>query len=294
LAALKRKRFALAPRANWKGSLRIAELTCPVALYSATSTSDRIAFHTINRETGHRVRRIFVDGETGAPVESADQVKGYEVDKNEYIVLEPEEIAQAAPKSDKTLAIETFLDWAEIDSIYFDKPYYLSPAQSDATDLFVLIREGMRKNKVAAIAKAVLFRRARTVLISAYGDGLLATTLNFDYEVRSAEQAFDDVPEVKVQGEMLQLAKHIIETKRGAFDPSTFEDRYEAALAEFVKAKLEGKPVARPRKAREANVVNLLEALRESAALSDGRDASAAKKTSQSGKRKPAARRKAS
>ncbi|MGJ0425711.1 Ku protein [Methylocystis sp.] len=268
----------MSPRANWKGSLKIAELTCPVALYSATSTSNRIAFHTINRSTGHRVRRTFVDSDTGEPVESSDQVRGYEVGKNEYVVLEPEEIAQATPKSDKTLAIETFVDCGEIDAVYFDKPYYLSPAQSDANELFVLIREGMRKNKVAALAKTVLFRRARTVLISAYGDGLLATTLNFDYEVRSAQQAFDDVPDVKVQGEMLQLAKHIIDTKRGAFDPSTFEDRYEAALAEFVKAKLEGTAIAPPRKAREAKVVNLLEALRESAALSERSDKAAAKK----------------
>jgi DNA end-binding protein Ku len=286
----------LVPRANWKGSLKIAELTCPVALYSASSTSDRIAFHTINRATGHRVRRTFVDSETGKPVESADQVKGYEVDKNEYVVLEPEEIAQARPQSDKTLTIETFLDWVEIDDVYFDKPYYLSPSQSDANELFVLIREGLRKNKVAAIAKTVLFRRARTVLISAYGDGLLAITLSFDYEVRSAQQAFDEVPDVKIQGEMLQLAKHIIDTKRGAFDPSKFEDRYEAALAEFVKAKLEGKPIAPPRKAKEAKVINLLEALRESAALSDrsGKPATR-KRTAPARKTKTAAtRRKAS
>ncbi len=283
------------PRANWKGSLKIAELACPVALSSATSTSDRIAFQTINRATGHRARRTFVDSETGEPVESADQVKGYEVDKNDYVVLEPEEIAQARPQSDKTLTIEAFLDWVEIDTVYFDKPYYLSPSQSDANELFVLIREGMRKSKVAALAKTVLFRRARTVLISAYGDGLLAITLNFDYEVRSAQQAFDEVPEVKIQGEMLQLARHNIDTKRGAFDPSAFEDRYEAALAEFVKAKLEGKPIAPPRKAREAKVVNLLEALRESAALSEGREKPAAKKRAAPRKTKTAAaRRKAS
>lgn len=249
-----------------------------MALYSATSTSERIAFHTINRATGHRVRRTFVDRETGAPVDSGEQVKGYEVDKNEYVVLEPEEIAQARPQSDKTLTIESFLDCAEIDAVYFDKPYYLSPAQSDASELFVLIREGMRKNKVAAVARAVLFRRARTVLISAYREGLLATTLNFDYEVRSAQQAFDEVPDIKIQSEMLKLAKHIIDTKRGAFDPSTFEDRYEQALAEFVKAKLEGKPIAPPRKAREGKVVNLLDALRESAALSERSDKAATKK----------------
>ena len=283
------------PRANWKGSLKIAELTCPVALYSATSTSDRIAFHTINRATGHRVRRTFVDSETGKQVESGDQVKGYEVDKNEYVTLEPEEIAQARPQSDKALMIDAFLDLDEIDNVYFDKPYYLSPSQSDANELFVLIREGLRKNKVAAIAKAVLFRRSRTVLISAYGEGLLAITLSFDYEVRPAQQAFDEVPDVKIQGEMLQLAKHIIDTKRGTFDPSKFEDRYEQALAEFVKAKLEGKPIAPPRKARDGKVINLLEAFRESAALSDQSGKPAKKRATAARKTKAATtRRKAS
>jgi DNA end-binding protein Ku len=285
----------LLPRANWKGSLKIAELTCPVALYSATSTSDRIAFHTINRATGHRVRRTFVDSETGKQVESGDQVKGYEVDKNEYVTLEPEEIAQARPQSDKALMIDAFLDLDEIDNVYFDKPYYLSPSQSDANELFVLIREGLRKNKVAAIAKAVLFRRSRTVLISAYGEGLLAITLSFDYEVRPAQQAFDEVPDVKIQGEMLQLAKHIIDTKRGTFDPSKFEDRYEQALAEFVKAKLEGKPIAPPRKARDGKVINLLEAFRESAALSDQSGKPAKKRATAARKTKAATtRRKAS
>jgi DNA end-binding protein Ku len=286
----------LPPRANWKGSLKIAELACPVALYSATSTSDRIAFHTINRATGHRLRRTFVDSETGAPVDSSDQVKGYEVDKNDYVVLEPEEIEQARPHSDKTLTIEAFLDWGEIDSVFFDKPYYLAPSQSDASELFALMREGLRRNKVAAIAKATLFRRARTVLISAYGDGLLAITLHFDYEARSAAQAFEDVPDVKIQGEMLKLAKHIIDTKRGIFDPSKFEDRYERALAEFVKAKLEGKAVAPPRKAREGKVVNLLEALRESAALSDkaGKPAARKRTTAARKSKTTATRRKAS
>ncbi|MGD9659478.1 MAG: Ku protein [Methylocystis sp.] len=281
------------PRANWKGSLKIAELTCPVALYSATSTSDRIAFHMINRATGHRLRRTFVDSETGAPVSPGDQVKGYEVDKNDYVVLEPEEITQSRPRSDKALTIENFLDLVEIDDVYFDKPYYLSPSQSDASDLFVLIREGLRRNKVAAIAKATLFRRARSVLISAYGDGLLAITLNFDYEVRSAQQAFDDVPNVKIQGEMLQLAKHIIDTKRGSFDPSKFEDRYEQALAEFVKAKLEGKPISPPRKAADAKVVNLLEALRESATLAEPSGKPTKRRASQP-RKTTATRRKAS
>lgn len=283
----------MAPRANWKGSLKIAEFACPVALYSATSTSDRIAFHMINRATGHRLHRTFVDSETGAPVDSNDQVKGYEIDKNDYVVLEPDEIAQALPQSDKTLTIENFFDWNEIDAVYFDKPYYLTPSQSDARELFVLIRDGLRRNKVAAIAKATLFRRARSVLIGAHGDGLLAITLNYDYEVRSARQAFDDIPKIKIEGEMLQLAKHIIDTKRGVFDPSKFEDRYEQALAEFVKSKLEGKPIT-PRKARDAKIVNLLDALRESAALSERSGKSGAKKRAVRPRKTAATRREAS
>ncbi len=210
----------MAPRANWKGYLKIAELTCPVALYTAASTSDRIAFHTINRATGHRVHRQFIDVDTGKPVEKDDQVKGYEVGQGDYVMLEPEEVASVVPESDKTLAVSAFIGCADIDDVYFDKPYYLAPSDKTATEAFILIREGMRKKKVAAIAQAVLFRRVRTLLIRADGDGLVANTLNFDYEVRSAKEAFDGIPEMKIEGEMLDLARHIIETKKGAFDPS--------------------------------------------------------------------------
>jgi DNA end-binding protein Ku len=258
-------RHALSPRANWKGSLKIAALTCPVALYTATSTSDRIAFHTINRATGHRVRRTFVDGETGQPVDATDQVKGYETEKNDYVILEPDEVAAAAPQNDKTLSISSFMSCAEIDSLFLDKPYYLSPSFDHAGELFALIRDGMRKKSVVAIAEGVLFRRVRNVLIRPYGEGMIATTLHFDYEVRSIKDAFDEVPDIPVKNEMLQLAKHIIETKKGVFDPSKFEDRYEAALAEFVKAKVEGRPVQLRQKPERASVVDLMEALRKSA-----------------------------
>lgn len=258
-------RHALSPRASWKGSLKIAALTCPVALYTATSTSDRIAFHTINRATGHRVRRTFVDGETGQPVDAADQVKGYETEKNDYVILEPDEVAAAAPQNDKTLSISSFMSCAEIDSLFLDKPYYLSPSFDHAGELFALIRDGMRKESVVAIAEGVLFRRVRNVLIRPYGEGMIATTLHFDYEVRSIKDVFDEVPDIPVKNEMLQLAKHIIETKKGVFDPSKFEDRYEAALAEFVKAKVEGRPVQLRQKQERARVVDLMEALRKSA-----------------------------
>jgi len=194
---------ALAPRANWKGFLKIAEVICPVALYTAASTSERIAFHTVNRATGHRVHRQFVDSETGDPVEKDDQVKGYETSKGEYVVLESEEVAAAVPESDKALSISAFIACRDIDDVYFDRPYYLAPSDKTAEETFALIREGMRNKQVAAIARAVLFRRVRTLLIRAYDSGLIATTLNFDYEVRSAKKAFSDVPKIEIKGEML-------------------------------------------------------------------------------------------
>ncbi len=266
----------MAPRANWKGFLKVAEVSCPVALYTAASTSDRIAFHTLNRATGHRVRRQFVDSETGKPVERDEQVKGYEVGSGEYIVLDPEEVASAVPDSDKTLAVSNFIKADDIDDIYFDKPYYLVPSDRHADEAYALIREGMRAKKVAALAQTVLFRRVRTVMIRPQGIGLIATTLNFDYEVRSAKDAFDEIPDLKLKGEMLELAEHIIKTKRGEFDPSKFEDRYETALAELVKAKLEGRKITPRKEPKRDGVIDLMAALRESAGMSGKKAASRA------------------
>lgn len=261
----------MAPRANWKGFLKLAELSCPVALYTAASTAERIAFNTINRDTGNRVQRQFVDAETGKPVPAEDQVKGYEIAQGQYVMLTPEEIAATVPESDKTLTIEAFVPCNEVDDVYFDKPYYLSPSGASADDAFVLLREAMRKEKVAALARAVLFRRIRTVLIHPYEDGMIAMTLNFDYEVRAAKDAFESIPEIKIEGEMLDLAKHIIKTKAGAFDPKQFDDRYEAALAELVRAKREGRTIEKPKPQPSAKVIDLMDALRESAGLKPAR-----------------------
>lgn len=263
----------MAPRANWKGYLKVAEVTCPVALYTAVSTSERLAFHTLNRETGHRVHRQFVDSETDKVVDREDQVKGYEVGKDEYVMLEPDEVTAAVPASDKTLAVDAFINCGDIDSVYFDRPYYLAPANKNAEEAFFLIREGMKAAGVAAIAQTVLFRRVRTLLIRAHGPGLIATTLNYDYEVRSAKEAFDEIPKIKIKGEMLDLAKHIITTKKGKFDPKEFDDRYEAALADLVKAKLEGKPIPVRKTPQPGKVVDLMAALRESAGMRKGKTA---------------------
>jgi DNA end-binding protein Ku len=259
-------------------------VTCPVALYTAASTSERISFHTINRATGNRVRREFIDSVSGEAVEKEDQVKGYEVNKDDYIILEPEEVAAAVPESDKTLEVETFLPCSEIDDLYFDKPYYLAPSDRTGEEAFALLREGMRQKKVAALARAVLFRRMRTMLIQPHGPGLMGTTLKFDYEVRSVKDAFSDVPKVKITGEMLDLARHIINTKKGRFDPAEFDDRYEAAVAELVRAKMEGRTIRRKPEPRRDNVTNLLDALRESAGKQGAEKRTAAKAGASRGK----------
>lgn len=277
----------MAPRAIWKGVLKVDEVTCPVALYTAASTAERISFHTINRKTGNRVQRQFVDEITGKPVEHDDQVKGYDRGDGDYIVLEPEEIAAAIPESDKTLDVATFLPCDEIDDVFFDRPYYVAPSSPVAAEAFELIREAMSARQSAALARTVIFRRMRSILIRPHGKGMIATTLNFDYEVRAVDDAFADVPKMKIEDEMLELARHIIETKAGEFDPKAFDDRYEAALAELVKAKIEGRKI-KPRKPLPATkVVDLMEALRQSAKA--GGDRRAADKTSAT-KRKAAAK----
>ena len=274
----------MAPRANWKGYLKVAELACPVALYTAASSNDRIAFHTINRTTGNRVKRQYVDSETGKPVEAEDQVKGYEVGSGEFIVLEPEEVASVVPESDKTLSVESFVPFDEIDTVYFDRPYYLAPSDPTGEEVFALIRDGMKEKKEAALARAVLFRRVRTVLIQPEGAGLIGMTLNFDYEVRPAQEAFGGLKDISIKGEMLDLARHIIDTKRGDFDPREFDDRYDQALAELIKAKLEGRPIELPKPPKEAKVVNLMDALRQSA-----KDGGKASKKAPAPKRRKAA-----
>ena len=269
----------VAPRANWKGYLKVGELSCQVALYTAASTSDRVSFHIINRETGHRVQRQMVDADTGHEVDKDDIVKGYEVASGEYVVLEPDEVKAAVPQSDKTLEMETFISCAEVDTIFLDRPYYLAPVDKASAEVFNLIRKGLEQKSVAALARTVLFRRLRTLLIRPSEHGLIASTLNYDHEVRPAHEIFSDIPEFKIEGEMLDLAEHIIGTKRGTFDPTEFDDRYETALAELIRAKIEGRKLPERPKPKEKKVSNLLDALRQSAGASNAKKTTTAKKT---------------
>ena len=255
----------MAARAVWSGVIKIAEIVCPVKMYTAATTSDRIALHMVNRKTGNRLRRIYVDEKTDKPVQAADQVKGYETHDGAYVVLEPDEIAAAVPDSDKSLTIDSFIACGHIDTTYFDRPYYLLPASEATEDSFVLIREALRNRKAAAIAHTVLFRRLRPVLIRAHRKGLIATTLNFDYEVRSSASAFSGITRHKIDAEMLELAQHILKTKAGKFEPGTFEDRYEEALAELVQAKIDGRKIVPLRRPEPTKPNDLLAALRLSA-----------------------------
>jgi DNA end-binding protein Ku len=259
-----------AHRAQWKGHLKVGELSCSVGLYTAASTAERISFHMLNEKTGNRLKREFVDSDTEEVVEHDQQVKGFDTGDGNYIMIDPEEVAAVVPDADKMLEAEAFLPCDKVDDIYFDKPYYLVPTNDEDQDAFAAIRDALSNTNAVALARTVLFRRVRTVLIRPHNKGLIATTLNFDYEVRSATQALKDVARVKVEGEMLDLAKHIIGTKKGDFDPATTDDRYEAALAALVKAKSEGKTLPKPKPIKVSKPNDLLNALRESAGIEKG------------------------
>ena len=255
----------MAARANWKGVLKIGEVSCPVALYTAASTAERIAFHILNRKTGHRVHREFVDAETGERVEAKEQVKGTKPAPAITSPLSPRRSPRQCPKPTRRSRFEAFVPCDQVDDVYFDRPYYLAPSAPAGAEAFALIRDGMAAANVAAVARTVLFRRVRSVLIRAHGDGLIAHTLNFDYEVRSAEEAFSELPDANADDEMLDLALHIIKKKAGRFDPTTFDDRYDAALVELVKAKMEGRKITPPKAPEPTKPSDLMEALRQSA-----------------------------
>ncbi len=262
----------MAPRANWKGYLKLSLVSCPVALFPAVSRTERISFHLINQDTGHRLRQQYVDSVTGDIVERDEQVRGYEVGKNDYITLEESEIAEQALESTHTIDIETFVPREEIDEVYLDGSYYLAPDDKVADEPFVVIRDAMRKADMVGLARVVLAGRERIVMIEPRDKGLLATTLHYKYEVRDEKPYFELIPDLKLSKDVLDLAAHIIETKRGKFDPAKFEDRYQDALVGLIRAKRAGKPLpAAPQPKTPSNVINLMDALRRSVAAELGR-----------------------
>src|SRR5262249_35220521 len=245
------------------GFLKLSLVSCGVALFPATTTRDRIRFNIINRETGHRVRYDVVDAETGDEVPQEDRVKGYKVDKDSYVLLEEKELDDVALESTHTIEIEGFVAREEVDELYLDESYYLTPDDKVAYEAFAVIREAMRQEGLVAIARVVLYRRERLLMLSARGKGIVGTTLRYNNEVRAADSYFDEIPDVKVAKDMLDLAKHILETKKTKFNPAQFDDRYETALKQLIRAKQAGrKPPSAP--APPSNVINLMDALRRS------------------------------
>ncbi len=257
-------------RASWRGHISFADFNCEVGLYSALTSAEKIAFNIVNRKTGHRVERQYVDSDTGEPVLRDDQVKGYELDNGDHIIIEGDEIAKLMPESDKVIRIKHFLPCDEIDKLYFDKSYYLAPSGEGGEEALTLLAKAMDDEKVAALGEAVLFRRNRVLLIRPSGKALVATTLNFSYEVRSETSVFKSIPDIEFDDEMLELASHIIEKRAGAFDPADYSDRYNDALAELVKAKIEGRKIEKPPQLKEDNIIDLKEALRRSAGEEKG------------------------
>jgi DNA end-binding protein Ku len=254
----------MAPRPNWKGYLKLSLVSCPVALYPATTTSERVSFRTLNRQTGNRVRRQFVDEQTGEPVESDEQAKGYEVAKGEYLMLDDDELKAVQIESNHTIDIEKFVPRDEVNELFLDTPYYLAPTDRVGEEAFAVIRDAMRSEKKVGLARVVLFRRERVMMLEPRGKGIVAISLRYGNEVHAADAYFDEVPDVALPKEMLELAKHIIEKMSGKFNPEEFEDRYENALIELIRSKQKGTPVKPQPAHRQTNVINLMDALRRS------------------------------
>jgi DNA end-binding protein Ku len=256
----------MAPRANWKGFLRLSLVTCPIALFPATSESEKISFNQINKKTGHRIRYLKVDADTGEEVSNEDIIKGYEVDNDRYLEVTKDELENIALESTRTIEIDEFVPRGEIDDLYLVRPYYIVPDGKVGHDAFAVIRETIRSLEKVALARVVLTNREHVIALEAREKGLVGMLLRYPYEVRDAAEYFDDIQDVKITKDMLDLAKHIVEQKSGHFEPERFEDHYETALAELLAKKQSGLPIAAAKKPAPSNVVNLMDALRQSLA----------------------------
>jgi DNA end-binding protein Ku len=254
----------MAPRANWKGYLRLSLVSCPIALYPASSLSEKVSFNRINRKTGNRLKQQNVDSETGAVVPREDAARGYEVGKGQYLIVEDEELDAIQIESTRTIDIDQFVPKSEIDERYIDSPYYIAPDGQVGQDAFAVIRDTIDKMNMVALGRVVLTRREHVIALEPRGRGLLGLTLRYPYEVRDQAAYFEDIPELKLPKEMLDLATHIVDTKSSHFDPSRFEDHYENALVDLLKKKKAGEKIEPAKAGPAPRVVNLMDALRAS------------------------------
>src|SRR3569833_339454 len=263
--ALKTLEIGMAPRAYWKGTLKLSLVTCPVVLYPATTAAEKTRFHLINRETGNRLKQQMIDSEPGDVVERDQKGRGYELRKGKYVEIEPEELEAVQIESNHTIDIESFVPSEEIDQRYLNHPYYIAPDGKAAVDAFAVIRDAMKDQDRVALARIVLTNREHVIAIEPLGKGLLGTTLRFPYELRNEDEFFDDIKSPKITKDMVELASHILQSKAAHFDPSKFKDEYETALKALGKRKASGKTIktAEPEE-RADNVINLMDALKQS------------------------------
>jgi DNA end-binding protein Ku len=276
-------------RPFWKGYLKLSLVSCPIALYPASSSSERVSFRQINKKTGNRLKHQLVDSITGELVESGDKGRGYQIGKDEYMPVEDEELDSLRLESTKIIDLDKFVPRSEIDERYLDSPYYLLPEDKVGQEAFAVIREAMKRKNMVGLGKVVISRRERIVMLEPLDTGLMAMTLRYAYEVRDAVPYFDDIPPMKLPDEMIELAEHILETKAGHFDATEFEDRYENAVVEMLKQKQAGMPLKKEAPvAAPSTVVNLMDALRRSikAEKPAERKVNAAEKVGRARKRK--------
>jgi DNA end-binding protein Ku len=253
------------PRAYWKGFLKLSLVSCPIALFPASTSAEKTRFHQINKRTGNRLRQQMVDAETGRVVDKEHKSRGYEVSKGRYVEVEEDELDAVQLESTHTIDIDEFVDEAEIDQRYLDRPYYIAPAGKAGADAFVVIRDALKKKGKVALARVVLTNREHVIALRPLGKGLLGTTLRYPYELRDEDVYFKDIPSPKVTKEMVDLAAHILDSKSSKFDPDKFEDKYEEALKKLIKRKAAGKVIEMPeREAPAEKPADLMEALRQS------------------------------
>lgn len=275
------------PRSTWKGYLKLSLVSCAVALYNATSTAERVAFNTLNRKTGNRLKQQMTDSGTEEPVDPSDRVKGYQVSKGQYVIVEDADLEALKIESTKLIEIGAFVPQSEVDQLYFDGAYYLAPDDRVAEEAFAVIRDAMARKEVVGIGRVVLNRRERMLMLQPRGKGILATTLRYAYEVRQDAEYFSDISEIELPEEMMGIAEVIIDRKSGHFEPEKFIDRYEEAVVNLLKAKQTGQAFAIPEAAAPSTVVNIMDALKRSLEA-EGADAAAARRPRAPSK-KPAA-----
>ena len=278
----------MALRAVWKGFLKFGAVSCGIKLINAASESEKIHFRILNRKDRLPVKAAYVDEITGDIVGTEDQVKGYELNKGEYLVIEPDDIKKLKPATEHMLEVAETVDLGSIDQRYLDKPYYIVPADAMSKEPFAVIRQALARKKAAARASIVLYQRGREVVIRPYGDGMMMTTLRNAKDVVSEKAIFDGIKVPKTDPEMVEIATLLIDKKIGKFDPSKFEDRYENALIEMINAKKAGKKPPKPAAPPKENVVNLADVLRKSLEK-EGIKTDKARKPAAGGRRKSAA-----